>query len=180
MPKQTLIAVALSVLLAAAYFASMTVNTSVITSLPLGSFAVVYIVLALIAGFIAYSFAAPLQNRLARRLMMIACFVLALFAGGNAYRAMAIQRLFGSGLTTHAEQLPIAQVKSGSIGLQSPYTRTVFYLPSTIAATSQFGGFADVGKCVRVQIEETPAGDKRIVMGGAPLADADIASCPSR
>ena len=92
MPKQTLIAVALSVLLAAAYFASLTVNTQVITPLPLGNFGLLFIVLASIAGFVAWSFATSIANRLVARIVMIACLALALFAGGNAYRAMAIQR----------------------------------------------------------------------------------------
>jgi hypothetical protein len=180
MQKQTLIALILSVLLAAAYLASSTVNTAVITSLPLGNFALVYIVLALIAGFIGYGFASPIQNRLARRLVMIGCFALGLFAGGNAYRAIAIQRLFAAGFATHDDALPIAQLKAGSIGLQSPYTRTVFYLPSTIVPTSQFAGFAYVGKCARVRIDETAGGDKRIVKDGPPIAEADITSCRSQ
>lgn len=75
--------------------------------------------------------------------------------------------------------LPIAQVKSGSIGLRSPYTRTVFYLPTTIVPTSQFAGFTYAGRCARVQIEETSGGAKRIVSDNPVIAEADVGSCPS-
>ena len=180
MQKQTLAAIVLSLLLGVAYLASLSVNTNVITRLATGGFAFFYVLIALLGGFIAYSFGSLIANRLVRRLVFVASFALALFAGGSAYRAITIQRLFAQNVTQHDDALSISFLKSGSAGLQSPYTQTVFYLPTTIVPDSQFAGLAYVGRCARVKIEETAGGDKRIVMGGAPLSEAGIVTCPSR
>ena len=175
-----LIAIILSVLLGAAYLASLTINTAVITALRADNFALFFIVLAVLAGFISYAFASAIENRLLRRLVMIGTLALALFAGGSAGRAFTIQRLFAQQVTAHGDALPIAIVKSGSISLQSPYTRAVFDLPTTIPAASGFAGFGHAGQCARVQIEETAGGDKRIVKSGPPISEDDIVTCPAR
>jgi hypothetical protein len=151
-----------------------------ITSLPIDGFALFYIVAALLGGFIAYSFSSLVENRLIRRLLFIASFALVLFASGSAYRAIVIQRLFAQQVSRHEEMLPIAQLKIGSVGIQSPYTRTIFYLPTTIVPASQFAGFAYAGRCARIGIEETPSGAKRIVGDQAAIGEADIGSCPAR
>lgn len=175
-----LIAAVLGVLLALAYVFSLTVNTAVVTPLPVGGFALGYVLLALLAGFIGWSFATALQNRFVRRLVLIGCMVLVLYAGGNAWRAMVIARLYSQPLVTHPDAMRIVRVGGGAIGLRSPYTTAVFDMPTTIAPASDFAGFAYATKCARVQIEETPGGDKRIVKGGAPIAEADIVACPAR
>lgn len=180
MHRNVLIAIILTVLLGAGYLASMAINTQVITKLPLGSFGLVFIFLALVAGFIAYTLAIRVENRFVRRLVMVGCLALGLYAGGSAYRAIAIQRLFAAGVTVHDQSLAVIQVKSGSIGLASPYTRTVFYLPTTIAPKSQMDRFDFMNRCARVQIEETAGGDKRIMNTGEPVSEADIGSCPKQ
>lgn len=180
MQKNALIAVALSVVVTATYFGSAAINTRMITNLSTDGFALFYIVAALLGGFIAYSFSSLIENRIIRRLVFITSFSLALFASGNAYRAIVIQRLFAQQVSRHEEMLPVAQLKIGSVGLQSPYTRTIYYLPTTIVPASQFAGFAYVGRCARVGIEETPGGAKRIVGDQAAIGEADIGSCPAR
>lgn len=180
MRPQVIIAAGLGMLLAAAFLFSRSVNTTVLTPLPSSGFAAGFVLLAALAGFIGYTFSSPLGNRLARRIVMLGCLGLGLFAGGSAWRALAIRRAFAHPLPVHDAALPIVSVDGGAIRLRSPFTGTVFAVPTTIAARGGFGSFALAGRCARVQVEETARGDVRIVRGESPVTDADVVPCPMK
>lgn len=178
---RTLAAICLSLVIAALYFATARSGTAMITRLDAGgSFAVIFILAAVVSGFIGYTFAAPIQIRLVRRLVMIACLAFGLFACGNIGRAAMIARLFQQEVTRHQEALPVVIAKGAAIGLRSPYTGTVFDVPSTISAGEGLSQFALVGKCAKVEIEETARGDKRIAPDTPPVSSADIVTCPAQ
>jgi hypothetical protein len=179
--RKVLAAVCLSAAIAAAYLAVASTNTAMITKLRTGStFTIVYVVGAVLSGFIGYSFASLFELRLLKRLVMVGCMALGLYACGNISRGLLISRLFQQDLTGGEEALPVTQLRGKTLGLRSPYTGTVFYLPTTIVASPGLAQFALAGKCAKVKVEENAAGDKRIAADNRPLSIYDVVHCPGK
>ena len=178
--RLVLISCGISVMLLVAYLATSAGSSILLTRLNSGGFAAFFLVAAAISGFNAYGFGQMVANRLLRRLVMVVVLVLTMFASGSTFRAVGISQLFKGELTQAEDKLQIVEVEAGSLSLRSPYTRTVFSFPSTIPASGN-GFFSPLlMKCVRVRIELTAAGDKRIAPDQPPITEADVAECPSR
>jgi hypothetical protein len=176
------IAIALLVILAAAYFVLEPSGQRLLTPPP-SVYVPVIIVASLCSSlFCAWTLLGDLGSsfleRLAQRLGTILILAITIFTSAQASRGYYAQTAFSGPLVKTSEQWEIRPFSKGAntLSVSSALGARLIHLPASPEAIATVNGF---GTCVTVQIESAADGARRIASTQAVITPAELSPCPA-